>query len=186
MKLPTSRERGISSVVVLVLLTVMLLGGLALARMAEVSTLISGNLAARNAALQASEVGVNSALVAVRGLSDEETRIAGWYWNGLYPTQTAQGLPDVTWDSAPSVTVGSYTVRYVVERVCQGAMPVTDAMQQCLVKEVDMPLNRTEDPNDKSKQLDNPYSTQFRVTVRVTDAKNTSVFVQSLVTKGSS
>jgi hypothetical protein len=77
------------------------------------------------------------------------------------------------------------TVSYYVERVCDYTSDaITDATKQCLLKEVDMPVNRAEDPGDRDKQLDNPYTTQFRITTRVTDQRNTTVYVQALVTKG--
>ena len=53
-------QRGVTMLVVLVLLSVMLLGGMALARLTEVGTLASGNTAFREAAVQASEVGLNT------------------------------------------------------------------------------------------------------------------------------
>ena len=58
-------DRGMTMLVVLVLMTVTLLGGLALARMTEIGTLASGNAAFREASLQASEVGANTAFAAV-------------------------------------------------------------------------------------------------------------------------
>ena len=54
-------QRGVTILVVLVLLAVMLLGGLAMARMTETRTLASGNTAFREASLQAAEVGLNEA-----------------------------------------------------------------------------------------------------------------------------
>ena len=60
--------RGNSIVLVLILLTVMLVGALAMARIAEVSTLAGGNAASSDAAMQASEVGLNTGFAAVRWL----------------------------------------------------------------------------------------------------------------------
>ena len=65
-------QRGNSVVLVLILLSVMLVGALAMARMAEVSTLAGGNAAASDAAMQASEVGLNTAFAAVRGMAGED------------------------------------------------------------------------------------------------------------------
>ena len=72
------RQRGVTMLVVLVLLSVMLLGGLARARMTEVGALASGNSAYREASLQASEVGLNTAYEAVKALSNEETQAGAW------------------------------------------------------------------------------------------------------------
>ena len=118
-------QKGVTMLVVLVLMTVMLLGGLALARMTEVGTLASGNAAFREASLQASEVGVNTAFAAIQGLVDENTDSGGWYFASTQ-AQDAAGVPTVDFDAAPEVALGAYSVRYVVDRVCTGATLVAD------------------------------------------------------------
>lgn len=171
-------QRGMTMVVVLVLLAVMLLGGIALARMTEIGTLASGNTAFREASLQASEIGINTAYAAVRALADENTDSGSWYF-ATSRAVDSNGVPLVSWDTAPEVVVGAYSVRYVVDRVCTGALPVTDPLKQCLVKQVPQIESRTD-----RERLDPPTARQFRVTVRVTGPKDTQVWVQSLVTKG--
>lgn len=178
-------QHGSALFLVLIVLATLLLSGLSLARMTDAGTLLAGNIANRDAALQAAEIGVNTGYADVRTLASEASDIANWYHGSLVATQSAQGLPDVDWSKAPSQAVGGFTVSYVVERACDNTAEVTDPARQCLLKEVDMPANRGEDPGDRDKQLDNPYATQFRITARVTDPRSTTVFVQSLVTKGS-
>jgi Tfp pilus assembly protein PilX len=165
--------------VVLVLMTVMLLGAMALARVSEVATLASGNAASHDTALQASEVGVNTAFAAVRALASEDTNVAGWY-SATALAKDADGLPTgIDWANAPEVVVGTMSVRYVVERVCS-VTPVTDSLRQCLVKHIPQPGS-----NAAGKEaLDPPNAKQFRITVRVTGPKGTQAFVQSLVTRG--
>lgn len=172
------RQQGVTMVVVLVLLTVMLLGGMALARMTEVGTLASGNAAFREASLQASEVGVNTAYAAVRALADENADAGSWYFATTQP-QDANGVPTVDFDAAPEVVVGAYRVRYVVDRVCTGALPVTEPLRQCLVKQVP----QLESATNREKP-DPPTARQFRITVRVTGPKDTQAWVQALITKG--
>ncbi len=165
-------------VVVLVLLTVMLLGGMALARMTEVGTLAAGNAAFRETSLQASEVGVNTAFAAVQALVDENTSAGNWYY-ATTQAQDANGVPTVDFDLAPELVVGAYRVRYVVDRVCTGAMPVTEPLRQCLVKQVP----QIESATNKEKP-DPPTARQFRITVRVMGPKDTQAWVQALITKG--
>ncbi len=171
-------QRGVTILVVLMLLAVMLLGGAALARLSEVGTRASGNVAFHDAAVQASEVGLNTAFAAVRALSDEETTSLAWY----SPTELAKdanGLPNVNWDNAQSVTVGPMTVRYVAERACT-ATPLTNVLRECLVRQEPVePVSRS-----GGEAIDPPNSRQFRITIRVTDQKGTQVLVQSLVTRG--
>lgn len=171
-------QRGVTMLVVLVLLTVMLLGGMGLARMTEVGTLASGNAAFREASLQASEVGVNTAYAAIQGLTDENTNAGNWYYASTL-AQDANGLPTVSFDDAPEVVVGAYRARYIVDRVCTGAMPVTNPLRQCLVKQVP----QIESSTDREKP-DPPTARQYRITVRVTGPKDTQAWVQALITRG--
>lgn len=173
-------QRGVTMLVVLVLLSVMLLGGLALARLTDVGTLASGNTAFREASLQASEVGLNTVFARIRDeITNEESDAAGWYWATAQATDAA-GMPNVDFDAAPTITVGPYTVSYVAERLCQAA-PVSNPLRECLVKQI---------PQDNASRsagkeaLDPPNSKQFRVTIRVTGPKDTRTWVQSLITKG--
>lgn len=173
-------QRGVTMLVVLVLLSVMLLGGLALARLTDVGTLASGNTAFREASLQASEVGLNTAFERIReDLDDEDTDQAGWYWASMQDTD-AYGVPTVGFDDAPEIAVGPYTVRYIAERLCD-TEDVTDALRQCVVKAEHDP---TASRQAGTEALDPPNSRQFRVTIEVTGPKETRTWVQSMITRG--
>jgi type IV pilus assembly protein PilX len=175
------RQRGVTMLVVLVLLSVMLLGGLAFARLTEVSTLASGNTAFREASLQASEIGLNTVYARIRNdIADEETAIAPWYWHTTQATD-GNGIPNVDFDNAPEIVVGNYRVAYVAERMCEGTMPVTEPLRQCLVKQVPQD---TKSRTAGREELDPPNSRQYRVTIRVIGPKDTRAWVQSLITKG--
>ena len=174
------RQAGTSTLVVLVVLTVMLVGGLALARLTEVATLADGNVATANAAVQASELGVNTAFTAVRSLTNENANSGGWYFASMQQANAA-GIPTVTWSAAPEVVLGQYSVRYVVERMCK-AVVLTDTLSQCLVKQIP----QTSSAREGTEQLDPPNSRQFRVTVRVVGPKSTVAWVQAMVTRGGS
>ncbi len=179
--LPSVRplRRGVTLLMVLLLLSVMLLGGLALSRMTEIGIIASGNSTYREASLQASEVGVNTAYAAVKALAAEESNAGNWYWASIQPVD-ASGLPNVDWNNAPEIVVGGYSVRYVVERMCSQAN-VTDTLRQCLVKQIP----QTPESQVYGKEaLDPPNSRQFRITVRVNGPKETQTWVQSLVTRG--
>lgn len=174
-------QRGVTMLVVLLLMVVMALGGMALARMTEIGTLASGNSSYREASLQASEVGLNTAYMAVRAIApaDEGTNAGTWYWATIQASDLATGLPTLDFAAAPEVVVGAYSVRYVVERMCTVAN-VTATLRQCLVKQAP----QTDSARMGLDQLDPPNSRQFRITVRVTGPKSTETWVQSLVTKG--
>jgi type IV pilus assembly protein PilX len=173
-------QRGVTIVITLILLVVMLMGGLALARLTEVGTLAAGNAAYHEAAVQASEVGVNTAFVAVQALTNEEANVGNWYFAQSLATN-GDGLPDAAvMNAGPEVMVGIYSVRYVVDRMCTVAPPVTDPVRQCLNKSL-----RTSDSAVSGKEPPDPVTArQFRITVRVTGPKGTQTWVQSLVTRG--
>ena len=171
-------QRGVTILVVLVLLSVMLLGGLALARMTEIGNLAAGNAAYREAALQASEIGLNDAYAAVRALADENVAAGTWYLPATMAID-AKGIPVIDWSTLPEVLVGPYSVRYVADRVCD-ALPIVDPLRQCLVKQI--PQIGSADASKEA--LDPPNAKQFRVTIRVIGPKNTQTWVQSLITKG--
>jgi Tfp pilus assembly protein PilX len=169
----------VTVVVTLVLLVVMLLGGIAIARMTEVGTLAAGNSAYHEAAVQASEVGVNTAYAAVKGLVDEEANSGNWYFAQSQAVDAA-GLPAVNWGSAPEIVVGNYSIRYVVDRLCSGTLPIADVVRQCLNKSV----TQGESAVFGAERPDPASAKQFRVTVRVTGPKGTQTWVQSLITRG--
>ena len=172
-------QRGVTILVVLVLLAVMLLGGLAMARMTETRTLASGNTAFREASLHASEVGLNEAYAALQAVGFVEDSNAGnWYWATPQPLDAA-GIPTIDWSLAPELTVGSYRVRYVVERLCTVAA-LTDTLRECLVRQVP----QMESSKVGHEPVDPPNARQFRVTVRVFGPKDTQTWTQSLVTRG--
>jgi type IV pilus assembly protein PilX len=176
-------QRGMTLLLVLILLTVMMLGGLALARMAESSALVSGNVATKDASVHASEVGWNAAFEQVKALADEEKNAGNWYWASMQPTDPATGIPkDINFDTTPVIDggVGRFTVTYAVERMCSVAK-VTASTRECLVKfDPDTPVDMQTDPPDYQTK----NSRQFRITVRVTDPRGTQTWTQSLVTKG--
>lgn len=172
-------QRGVTILVVLMLMSVMVLGGMALARMTEIGTLATGNNATREASLQASEVGINTAYAATQALASEEANSGTWYWATTQAADTS-GMPSVAWGSAPEIVVGSYSVRYIVERLCTTA-PVTDTLRQCLVRQVP----QVSSSRVGHEEVDPPNTRQFRITVRVTGPKDTETWVQTLVSKGS-
>lgn len=172
-------QSGVTIVVTLILMMVMLLGGVALARLTEVGTLAAGNSAYHEAAVQASEVGVNTAFAAVRALASEEADSGAWYFAQTQAIDT-NGVPTVTWASAPEVVVGQFSVRYVVDRLCTGTLPIDDAIRQCLNKNV-----QTDNSRSSSSEKPDPIAAKlFRISVRITGPKGTQTWVQSLVNKG--
>jgi type IV pilus assembly protein PilX len=175
----TMRQRGVSLIVVLIMLVVMLLGALAAARMIDSGTLVAGNIARNEASAHAADVGVNSAFDDVRTLVDENANAGGWYFATRRSDDT-DGLPSdgVVWNNAREVIVGQYRVRYVIDRQCTTA-PVTDPASQCLLRE-----DKRDIYDAGGEAIDLPKARAFRISVRVTGPKNSLAWVQALATRG--
>jgi hypothetical protein len=188
MKHSTHRSQsGLSVVVVLLLMSVMVVGAMSLARMSEIGTLASGNMANKDGSLLASEAGLTAAFNAVKKLTDVEAtaNIGGWYFATQQPVNPANGLPQVNFSGAAGFKVDDrYTVRYVVDRQCAiNDVPHDEVLRFCLVR-------HAREENRSSRASDDPAlrhapTIQYRVTVRVTDPKGSQTWVQSLVTRGS-
>jgi type IV pilus assembly protein PilX len=172
------RERGMTLIVVLVLLIVMLLGGLAFARMSATSVMVAGNAAQKDGALQATEVGINTALFAVDALANDSADIDTWYFAQAKALDD-EGLPDgIDWGKAARIDVNGYTVHYVVERLC-ATTAVVDTRRQCLVRLVE----ETESAVFGVPLPPPRFAKQYRITARAVGPRGTVTFVQALMTR---
>ncbi len=187
------RERGMSLLLALIALIAMALTGVALIRAVDTSNLIAGNFAFHNAALHASDVGVERAFSTLEAISAGSLESA--YPSGCstgctyYPTMQAvdsHGIPtNVNWNNVPGYplpTDSAYTVRYVIERLCSGTPPITDVAKDCYSSSTN--VNGTADRVQSKKAGARKFSivtgVYFRVTVRVDGPRNTIRYVQSI------
>ena len=143
---PRRSQGGMTVVVVLILLSVMLMGGLALGRLGEVGTLVAGNVASKEASMQASQIGTMNAFQSIQSAGfdegiDSQDAVRGTKYFAMMQAIDANGLPQVAWDGVPEVTVGRYSVRAVVDRMCNKVI-ITDALQDCLVREVRLDVEK--------------------------------------------
>jgi Tfp pilus assembly protein PilX len=141
-------ERGAALFISLIALVFMLLGGLALIRSVDIGNLIAGNLSFKQASLQASDVGSEAAFTLLNGT------IIGASEDGAYPAGCTQeaptscnylplrqaedsaGVPTAVgdWSAVPSTTMANgYQYQFVIDRLCQGPVPVTDLSGKCIV-----------------------------------------------------
>jgi Tfp pilus assembly protein PilX len=181
---PRHGTRGASLLLVLILLAVMLLGGLAFSRMGATGILLSGNTAQKEAALRASEAGLNAAFARLNtaGFDPSATAAAGYSPSRL--SQDAQGMPDgIDWsaaDTANGISVNEFRVAHYIERMCATAAP-TDMAASCLVLgEQELGSARAGAANPAPR-----IATTYRVTVRVLDTRGTTTFTQTLMSLGS-
>ena len=170
---------------VLLLMAAMLMGALAFARITEVGSLVSGNLASKDSSFHAAEVGRGYAFAALQALPNRDADSGGWYWAKQQPTNPDTGIPStINFAATPQVpgNVGRFTVTYAVERLCNATGEIKDSARYCVVLN---PPPGDGDPPDKnfdSKDYMTVGARQYRITVRVTDARNTQTWTQWLVT----
>jgi Tfp pilus assembly protein PilX len=173
-----SKQSGVSLLIVLVVLAITLVGSIAMLRSGEVSALVAGNVSFREAATQASDMGISDAAKAL----DIQTNLDATIANVYFPTRQAEdvnGIPTtINWSSVPTMTVGNYTVQHVIDRLCQ-VTPVTDPTGTCMVRDSESAGSN----KAGSAAYKNPASVYYRITVRVIGPKSTAAFVQALVLK---
>jgi Tfp pilus assembly protein PilX len=191
------RERGVVLMIALIVLVALTLAGLSMVRTVETGSTIAGNFAFRQAALSAADSGVEAAFGVLNGAAGNgvvknaaDTQVDNKYYPVMRATD-ANGIPTgVTWSSAytlsdvpagvTAVTVpAGYDVRFVIERMCTGAYPVTDVAGKCVNE-------RTTDASGGSVGIGRPRftgatKTNYRVTVRVEGPRNTVSVAQAIV-----
>lgn len=196
------RQRGSVLFFTLVALVAMTLGALALVRSVDTTTLISGNLAFRQAATTSGDGGVEAAINAMAAtqlLNNAKnvymdsthafnvTNAAAGYYSNADPALNL--LATGTWvdgvSSAAVTDASGNTYRYIVQRMCRTANQVL-SKTNCLFsgsatdnsgKTIPLPSDICSGPGCPVAG----QSPQYRVTVRTTGPKNTVSFIQALV-----
>jgi Tfp pilus assembly protein PilX len=173
-----SKQRGVALLIVLVVLAVTLVGSLAMLRSGEISALVAGNVSFREAATQATDIGIADAAKALDVQANLDANIANVYFATRQPDD-AYGIPStINWATVPGMLVGNYNVQHVVDRLCQ-VTPVTDATGTCMVRDGESAGSN----KAGSLAYKNPASVYYRITVRVMGPKSTAAYVQALVLK---
>jgi Tfp pilus assembly protein PilX len=199
---PPRAERGVVVFIALIVLVAMMLAGLATLRSSGSAILTAGNLALRQSATVAGDLGIETGLAWLRlqGPVTLESRNPGlgYYvsFNDLEPPlPTGQQFDPYLWgdanwrDAAKAVQVnsGAYDaagnrVSYVIHRMCKlaGAVAGTGAPanQEC--------VTLTDPGKGGPKEAGSPALTgtsqvYFRITARIEGPKNTVSYVQTMV-----
>lgn len=172
------RQQGASLIIVVILLVILMISALALVRSSETVGAVAGNVAFKQAATEAGDVGIAASTTWLAALANAEAAVAGVYY-ATRQNVDGYGLPVIDWSPVPQTSVNTFKVQYVVERLCQGPTPVANLTAQCLT---------TQNQQGGSKKMGSPsYSgntaVYYRVTVRVKGPRNSESFVQSLLSK---
>lgn len=190
MKNFSTYQRGVSLFIALIALVALSIAGIALVRAIDSTNVIAGNLAFRQAALHATDVGVETAfnaLSSITGASLEANTPSSCasngsctYWATMQATDT-RGVPStINWSNVGSTTVDSnYTVKYVIDRLCSGALPITDINSSCYITTA----SGTGSQKAGMPSFSSAQQVYYRVTVRVDGPRNTNSIVQVLLAK---
>lgn len=194
------KQTGLALVIALIMLVVMTLGAIAMVRSMDTTTLIAGNLAFRQSATYAGDVGVENALAWLNSASAGTltcgaagnalaTCPAGYKSNGGNATDSpAAGQ---TWDAfwsasldANAVTLAEdaskNTVSWFIHRLCGGSGALTAAGSNC----IETPSIASAGGFSKrsgATKFQASSQVYYRITVRIAGKKNTVSYVQAIV-----
>lgn len=172
------RQRGVTLVIVLVVVGLLLVANLALIRSMQTANRATSNKAFKQGATQAGEVALADAEAFVAALTTPDTAVTNKYAPTLQ-TMDANEMPTTfNWASITAEQVGNYQIRWVVERMCN-VTPVTDAAYQCLSTS----LTPAGSQKAGSPSYQGQTAVYYRITAKVTGPRNTESYVQSAVLK---
>lgn len=193
-------QKGAALFVTLIVLVAMLLSGIALIRSVDTTNVIAGNLSFKQAALHAADLGVEAAVaelpnIVATSLEANITPPASstlpnyWYYATLRETDV-KGLPTtkafgaggtaipINWSNVPvASTSNGYSVKYVIDRLCQGPTPVTDLQANCFADAA------TGGGTKKAggTVFSGTTTVYYRISVQVTGPRNTVSYVQATI-----
>lgn len=194
------KQRGVVLFIALIALVVMSLAAVALIRSVDTSTIIAGNLASKQSATISADSGVETAIAWLSSAaitanpsilnSDNAANAAlGYYatqlkdpttfaWNASdsSPAKDATGLIN-----ANGTDASGNTIRYVIQRMCRvvGAPLATTCLFGAPVVGSNSQAVRPAPSAGAATSTD--QSPMYRVTARVTGAKNTVSYIQAFV-----
>lgn len=195
------RQRGVVLLIALIALIAISLAGVALMRTVDTGLLISGNLAFKQTAVQAADIGTEAAIawLDTQNSTDlgadlpgngfyadwhEGCDLQGDWWNDPAPPLPCNMLPAAV--SAADLPAG-FKANYVINRMCDGAgMPNPNdpsSLPNCL----GFSSKSSTDGSTKagSSYGDTPIKgnakATYRITTRVEGPRNTVSFIQTVV-----
>lgn len=186
-------------------LVIITLAGIALLRSVNIGALVAGNLAFKDATMQATSIGMEEAATylnnTVRTVPNADIpqfvcsgHFVGHlgtcrYYARVQPEDT-DGAPFINWASGtiPVTTINtSYQVQYVIERLCTAdvSIPVALPVPATMDRAADRCHTTTADPGGGKGggaiQPDMPVAVMYKVTVRVTGPRNATSITQTIL-----
>jgi len=180
------RQRGVVLIFTLIILLILTIGAVALMRSVNTTLFNAGNLAFRRDLVNQGELAISNVKTALLSgalsttTSTESNLPAQNYYATMLPTN-AQGIPTALLvQSPPNMLTGAtpdVQIAYVIDRLCQNTGP--SIATQC----VQSSAGATGGTANATAVVAPPSSTVYRLSVRVSGARNTQVFLQSTFTR---
>ncbi len=192
---PLPRQRGVVLFIALIMLVVMTVAAIAIVRSIDTGNVIAGNLAFKQAALQATDVGVEVGMAALPNiiattLEADAPSVSSTTYYATTRVSDTQGAPtqlelggsgtatSIDWASVPvASSANGYEIRVVIDRQCQGPAPVTDIQGKCMAdKEAGGGSKRAGAAVFSGSTL-----VYYRITARANGPKNSLTIAQAVV-----
>lgn len=189
------KQGGVVLFVALIALVVMSLAAVALIRSVDTSTVIAGNLAAKQSATTSADSGVETALDWMGTVVDLTTLNANMVASGYYatPTKDPTKAADIAWtdadsrpatgsnmiDAAKGQDGSGNKVRYIIQRMCSVAGEPAETTCLLGAPAVGTGSAAVKDAPSAGAILPTAQSPVYRITARVEGVKNTISYVQA-------
>jgi type IV pilus assembly protein PilX len=189
-------QRGVVLFIALIVLVAMTLAGISLMRSVDSGTVIAGNLAFRQSATHAADLGAEAARAWLTTTSTSlytDSTTSGYYatWQeSIDLLGNDASKADFNWTSNSITTSGSYagptgyTIRYVIHRLCQNSGDPTGSSANCVKTSVSSSSTSTGTKGAAtygSYAITVPTAALYRITVRVDGPRNTLGYIQSTI-----
>lgn len=199
-------QKGVSLFISLVTLVIITLAGISLLRSVDTGALVAGNLAFKDATMQATSIGMEEAATYLNNpvstvpnaniptgcaLAVSSSNLGTCRYYARVQPEDPDGAPFINWASGtiPVTTVNtSYQVQFVVERLCTAdtSIPVALPVPATMDRAADRCHTTTTDPAASKKgggsiQPDMPVAVMYKVTTRVTGPRNATSITQTIL-----
>ena len=188
-------QSGITLIIALIVLIAMTIAGIAMIRSVDLTNIIAGNLAFKQAATHSGDTGVETAFafltanqagtllhtdVTNQGYSangNDATRspAAGQTWESYWATLPAARIRTITPDK-----ISGYTVSHIIDRLCANAGDPAAGANCSASTVASLASGSGEEAGEKA--ITSSSAIYYRITVRIAGPRNTVSFIQSMVT----
>ena len=187
-------QSGITLIIALIILIAMTLAGIAMIRSVDLTNIIAGNLAFKQAATHSGDTGVETAFafltanqagtflhtdVANQGYSANgnnaaRSPAAGQTWEAYWATLPANRIRTLATDASGN------TVSYIIDRLCANSGDPAAGANCSASTVASVASGSGEEAGEKA--ITSSSAIYYRITARIVGPRNTVSFIQSMVT----